>query len=94
MRLDHLLSKEEILSFVWNNPTKTEERSKEDLHLLFNYECSCTRGNKEVLLLELDRVSLRAKNNFSSKTRTSLRTKYVGGDALGGNTRSHPEHDG
>ena len=28
MRLDHLLSKEEMLSFVWNNPTKTEERSR------------------------------------------------------------------
>ena len=25
MRLDHLLSKEEMLSFVWNNPTKTDE---------------------------------------------------------------------
>ena len=25
MRLDHLLSKEEITSFVWNNPTKTEK---------------------------------------------------------------------
>ena len=79
----------------WNNPTKTEKEVRHELsYLLFNYECSCTRGSKEVLLLELDRVSLRAKNNFSSKTRTSLRTKYFGGDALGGNTRSHPEHDG
>jgi len=25
VRLDHLLSKEEITSFVWNNPTKAEE---------------------------------------------------------------------
>ncbi len=33
MRLDHLLSKEEMLSFVWNNPTKTEERSREFLLL-------------------------------------------------------------
>jgi len=28
VRLDHLLSKEEITSFVWNNPTKTEEEVK------------------------------------------------------------------
>ena len=28
MRLDHLLSKEEMLSFVWKNPVKTEERSR------------------------------------------------------------------
>ena len=34
MRLDHLLSKEENLSFVWNNPTKTEERSKETVYCL------------------------------------------------------------
>ena len=41
MRLDHLLSKEEMLSFVWSNPRKTEERSKEAcVNLLFNYECS------------------------------------------------------
>ena len=61
MRLDHLLSKEEMLSFVWNNPTKTEERSRE-------FYCCLLLGYQV--------------------------TKLFGGDALRGNTRSHPEHDG
>ena len=60
MRLGHLLSKEEITSFVWNNPTKTEEEVEEKL----------------LSIVELSRL------------------KTFGGDALRGNTRSHPEHDG
>ena len=30
----------------------------------------------------------------SSRRRTTLDTESFGGNALGGNTRSHPEHDG
>ena len=60
MRLDHLLSKEDITSFVWNNPTKTEEK------------------------VESAVVYCWVINNL----------KVFGGDALKGNTRSHPEHDG
>jgi hypothetical protein len=40
VRLDHLLSKEEITSFVWNNPTKTEEEVEESCCLLLSYQDS------------------------------------------------------
>ena len=62
MRLDHLLSKEEITSFVWNNPTKTDK-------VRVVIYCLVIKAVKSLIMI-------------------------TGGDALEGNTRSHPEHDG
>ena len=77
MRLDHLLSKERITSFVWSNPTKTENNN-------FFVWSNPAKTEEEV------------ENQMCFTVELSRITEYhiSGGDAPGGNTRSHPEHDG
>ena len=54
------------------------------------------RGKRKFSELRL--VSNLAKNGEQSfvlsSYKTSQRTNFSGGDAPGGNTRTHPEHDG
>ena len=68
MRLDHLLSKEEML--FPSVGTIQLKRKKEVRKSKVSY----------CLIMSVHEIK--------------MNTKYFGGDALGGNTRSHPEHDG
>ena len=84
MRLDHLLSKEELvrvgLLLICQGSNK-EQRGKR---------------KKEVLLARFERTSPSCAEQVfaldSEMPRQVLKTS--GGDALKGHTRSHPEHDG
>ena len=80
MRLDHLLSKE-------------KKRSRELLSIV---ELS-GRVKKEVLRANGSKGPRRdRRTKLRSKARKDLakNSSFFGGDASGGNTRSHPEHDG
>ena len=80
MRLDHLLSKEEKTFSVWSNPTKTEEGVGAVVYCLVTKErVRRPEGCVHVM-------------GPSQAVRSRERT--AGGDAPGGDTRTHPEHDG
>ena len=80
MRLDHLLSKEEITFSVRSNPTKTEEEVKSCCLLLScqgeeNEQRTCIK-RKQVRLARFERTSPSAANKPGSKLeKTSLRTQ-------------------
>ena len=59
MRLDHLLSKEEMLSFVWNNPTKTDEM----FSYVWNNPTKTEERSRGILLLSI--VGLSSRGMFS-----------------------------
>ena len=57
MRLDHLLSKEEMLSFVWNNPTKTDEM----FSYVWNNPTKTEERSRGILLLSIVGLSSNLK---------------------------------
>ena len=79
MRLDHLLSKEEMTFSGWSNPTKTEEEV-ESCCLLLSCQGEENEQRKhmkreQVRLARFERTSPSAANKLSPKLeKTSLRT--------------------
>ena len=95
MRLDHLLSKEEksreflLLSIVWLSMSEcTDLEAQMRVSLL-------TKADVMPKMYMRDCTSEDTQSGFerARPARTEI-TNLFGGDALRGNTRSHPEHDG
>ena len=90
MRLDPLLSKRESKGCftIWLSRTECTDAGLAQMKVHF-----CDETNKQMYMRDCLH-EYEAKRSMKREDRHEGQTKKFGGDALRGNTRSHPEHDG
>ena len=90
MRLDHLLSKRESKGCftIWLSRTECTDAGLAQMKVYF-----CDETNKQMYMRDCLH-EYEAKRSMKREDRHEGHTKTFGGDALRGNTRSYPEHDG